>query len=267
MLQRYKWILLIGGLIALILLTISGVFSPLSDVIRAGSLPVVRFVSGGTGYFISSIKNATDEDAKVEELETRIQSLQVDYVRLKALEEENKSLRAQAGFLDDSGYDNVGARVIGREIKDRQAYILIDRGLKDHVELGQAVITEDGLFIGKIDQIQEHISVVTLLTDVDSRVTAKLIDKRELIGIVEGRGNGTAVLTFIPNNAGIVKDTIVVTAGTESKVPPNLVIGVINKIEGEETDPFLTASIEPYALLDRLLFVSVLRPSVLRPRL
>jgi len=108
---------------------------------------------------------------------------------------------------------------------------------------------------------------VTLLTDVDSRVTAKLIDKRELIGIVEGRGNGTAVLTFIPNNDGIVKDTIVVTAGTESKVPPNLVIGVINKIEGEETDPFLTASIEPYALLDRLLFVSVLRPSVLRPRL
>ncbi len=267
MLQRYKWTLFVGGLIVLILLTVSGIFQPLTNIFRAATLPVIRFVSGGAQYAVHGIGGQTDEGARIAELETRFKRLEVDYVRLKALKEENKSLRAQAGFLEDSGYDNVGARVIGREIKDRQAYILIDRGLNDHVELGQAVITEEGLFIGKIDQIQEHVSVVTLLTDIDSRVAAKLIDRRELAGIVEGRGNGTAVLTFIPNNAGIEKDTIVVTAGTESKVPPNLVIGVINKIEGEETDPFLSASIEPYVLLDRLQFVSVLRPSVLRPRL
>lgn len=267
MLQRYKGIVLIGGLIALILLTVSGIFHPLSDLLRSVSLPVIRFVSQSTGYVVNGVGKTTDEEEKMEELTTRLQGLEVDYVRLKALEEENKSLRAQAGFLDDSGYDHVGARVIGREIKDRRAYILIDRGLKDSVELGQAVISDDGIFIGKIEQIQEHISVITLLTDADSRVAAKLIDRRELAGVVEGRGNGTALLTFIPNNAGIEKDAIVVTAGTESKVPPNLVIGVINTIEGEETDPFLTASIEPYALLDQLLYVSVLRPSALRPRL
>ena len=254
-------------MIALILLTIGGLFHPLTNMFRAVTLPVVRGVSGGAQYLVKSVTRDTGDAAKVTELQTRLEHLQVDYVKLKALEEENTSLRAQAGFLEDSGYDHVGARVIGREIKNNMAHILIDRGSKDHVELGQAVITDDGLFIGKVDQIQEHIAVVALLTDLESRVAAKLIDKRELVGVVEGRGNGTAVLTFIPNNAGIQKDMIVVTAGTESKVPPNLVIGVINKIEGEDTDPFLSASMEPYALLDRLQFVSVLRPTALRPRL
>lgn len=267
MFARYKWFLLLGGTIVLILLTISGAFRPLSDMLRAAALPVIRFVSGGTHYVVGEALPVSEEASRIAELEARLERLRVDYVRLKALEEENKGLRAQAGFLEDSGYDSVGARVIGREIKDQQAYILIDRGLKDHIELGQAVITDDGLFIGKVDQILDHVSVVTLLTDTESRVAAKLIDRNDLVGIIEGRGNGTAVLTFIPNNSGIEKDNIVVTAGTESKVPPNLVIGVINKLEGEETDPFLSASIEPYIPLDRLQFVSVLRPSVLRPRL
>ena len=267
MLQRYKWVLLIGGAIALILLTISGVFRPLSDLLRAATLPVVRFVGGGTQYIVQGVDRPSEEKGRIEELEARLQNLQVDYVRLKALEEENENLRAQADFLEDSGFDSVGARVINKEIKDQQAYVLIDRGLKDNIEIGQAVITDDGRFIGKIDLIHDHVSVVTLLTDSESRVAAKLIDRRELVGIIEGRGNGTAALTFIPNNSGVGKDDIVVTAGTESKVPPNLVIGAINKLEGEETDPFLTASIEPYVLLDRLQFVSVLRPSVLRPRL
>lgn len=267
MLQRYKWILLIGSLIVLILLTISGVFQPLSDLARAVSLPVVRTVTGATEYFVGSVDKKTAQERRIDELETRLQNTQVDYVRLKALEEENKNLRAQAEFLEDSGYDNVGARVISREIQDQQATIMIDRGKQDHVELGQAVITDEGLFIGKIDQIHEHVSVVRLLTDVDSRVSAKLIDRSELVGIIEGKGNGAAVLTFIPNNAGVATDDIIVTAGTESRVPPNLVIGVINALEGEETDPFLNASIEPYVLLDRLQYVSILRPSVLRPRL
>lgn len=267
MLQRYKWTLVIGGSIALILLTVGGVFRPLADIFRAVTLPIVRGVSGGTQYLVNSTTRDAGNVAKISELETRLEHLQVDYVKLKALEEENTSLRAQAGFLDDSGYDHVGARVIGREIKDNLAHILIDRGSKDHVELGQAVITDEGIFIGEVGKIQEHIAVVALLTDLESRVAAKLIDKRDLVGVVEGRGNGTAALTFIPNNTGIEKDMIVVTAGTESKVPPNLVIGVINKIEGEDTDPYLSASMEPYALLDRLQFVSVLRPTVLRPRL
>jgi len=267
MLRRYKWFVLIGGVIALILLTISGVFHPLSNFLRGATLPIVRLFSGSTEYVVTGINRASDGEARIEELEARVRGLQVDYVRLRALEEENKGLRAQAGFLEDSGYDSVGARVIGREIKDQRAFLLIDRGRNDHVELGQAVITDDGLFIGKIDQVQEHVSVVTLLTDSESRVAGKLIDQNQLVGIIEGRGNGTAALTFIPNNAGVEKDAIVVTAGTESKVPPNLVIGVINKLEGEETDPFLTASLEPYVLLDRIQFVSILRPSVLRPRL
>jgi rod shape-determining protein MreC len=261
-----RWALLAVAALGALVFLLTGMHRPLGDGLRRVSLPAARFLSG-VAAFVGSPSASGGDAEKVAELELRLSSLSVDYVRLRALEEENRSLRAQAKFLATSGYDSVGARVISRDVRNERALLLIDRGQVDNVEVGQAVVTDEGVYVGKIVALSERVSTVELLTDPHSRVAAAFGTDLRLLGVLEGRGSGAAVLTYIPPNEGVKRDEVVVTAGTEEKIPGNVPVGIVNVVEGKPTDPFLSAAIEPLVALDRVVFVSVLRPSALRPAL
>ncbi len=268
MVRLNRWILLLGGCLALILLGLAGALSPVSAWIRKVTLPLAQSMNWaaqtGTRSLEGGAKGA--ESDQIQELQTRLASISVEYVKLRALEEENRALRSQAKFLDRAEFDSVGARVISRDVQNERALLLINRGLNDSVEVGQAAITEDGIFIGKISAIQEQVATIELISDPKSRVAAALPGKGSLLGVVEGRGNGATVLTYVPASEGLKRDQVVVTGGTEDKVPANLPIGIVNTVEGKSTDPFLNAVIEPLVSLDRVVFVSILRPAALRPK-
>ena len=258
--MRGVWAWVIGALTITVLLVLAGLSQPVGSFVRAATLPLVRAMSG-----LSSRAIVADE--RVKELESRLAVVAAAQVRLRSLEEENRTLRAQARFLDRSGYDSVGARVIARDVRGTRALLTIDRGGDDSVEIGQAVVTDEGIMVGKISSLQERVAVVELLTDPRSRVAAAVQEKGQLAGILEGRGNGAALLSFIPSSETVVPDQIIVTAGTEEKVPANLPLGIVNTVEARSSDPFFSATIEPLVSLDRVVFVSVLRPTALRPRL
>ncbi len=261
-----RWALVAIVALGALVFVLTGMHRPLGNGLRRVLLPAARLFSG-IASFVGGPSGSGVDAERVTELELRLSSLSVDYVRLRALEEENRSLRAQAKFLATSGYDSVGARVISRDVRNERALLLIDRGQVDNVEVGQAVVTDEGVYVGKIIALSERVSTVELLTDPHSRVAAAFGKDLRLLGVLEGRGSGAAVLTYIPPNEGILRDEIVVTAGTEEKIPANVPVGIVNVVEGKPTDPFLSAAIEPLVALDRVVFVSILRPSALRPSL
>ena len=257
---RLSWPWIWAAALVAGVLMFAGLYRPFGSLVRAATLPVVRFLSGAAAQMISV-------DERVKELESRLAVLAADRVRLRSLEEENRALRAQARFLDTSGYDSVGARVISRDVRGTKAVLTIDRGKDDSLEVGQAVVTDEGIMIGKVSALQDRIATVELLTDPRSRVAAAVQVKGQLAGVLEGRGNGASVLTFIPSSETVVPDQLIVTAGTEEKVPGNLPLGIVNTVDAKPSDPFFRATVEPLVALDRVVFVSVLRPSALRPRL
>lgn len=243
-------------------------FQPIANAFRFVSLPLVRTVAGWTqsGRDWAGEATASTETAARLRCEALLSQQVVDLAEFHRLEEENKRLLAQANFLSSSSYDHVGARVIGRELTQTRARLLIDRGTNDKLEEGQAVITENGLFIGRIRSPQTSVATVELLTDTNSRVSAAMGQGDQLIGVVEGRGNGASVLTYIPSSIDLEVDQIVVTAGTEEKIPAHLALGIINALNRKPKDPFYEASIDPLVRFDRISFVSVLRPSALGSR-
>ncbi|MCR4256317.1 MAG: rod shape-determining protein MreC [Candidatus Uhrbacteria bacterium] len=257
---RLSWPWIWAAALVAGVLTFAGLYRPFGSLVRATTIPVVRFLSGASAQTISV-------DERIKELESRLAVLSADQVRLRSLEEENRALRAQARFLDQSGYDSVGARVISRDVRGTRAVLTIDRGKDDSLEVGQAVVTDEGIMIGKVSALQDRIATVELLTDPRSRVAAAVQVKGQLAGVLEGRGNGASVLTFIPSSETVVPDQLVVTAGTEEKVPGSLPLGIVNTVDAKPSDPFFSATVEPLVALDRVVFVSVLRPSALRPRL
>jgi rod shape-determining protein MreC len=160
--------------------------------------------------------------------------------------------------VGETGYRTVGARVISRSMTFQTAVVTIDRGAAEGIGVGQAVVTEEGIYIGSVAAVGDRTATVRLLSDVRARVAASLAGGDRVAGVLEGRGNGTAHLTLIPQAVAIAQDGVVVTAGTEENIPPNLAIGLVNDIESRPTDPFQNAAIEPLAPLDRLELVSVI---------
>jgi rod shape-determining protein MreC len=258
-----QWLLGIIGFVGLMLIALAGFVRPVRDAVSFVVLPVARFTSyigAGIGRSLGVNQDSKPVTERLQELDARLRSVIVDYVRLRALEEENRSLRAQAKFIGESGFRSVGARVVSRSISYQTAAVTIDRGARDGLEVGQAVVTEEGLFAGKIQTLNERTAVVLLVTDVRSRVAATVSGSDRLAGIVEGQGNGVSKFTLIPQAVSLKRDDVVVTAGTEEKVPSGLAIGLVNDVQSQPTDPFKTASVEPLAPIDRLELVSVIIP-------
>lgn len=260
----------VGALLALTLLWASGILASIQNRFRWMTLPLVRvfaIVGSRVGSRLTLAPSSSMLEERIRELEARLDSVSVDSVKLRALEEENRSLRKLAGFLDASGYDHVSARIIARSPDAREAVLLIDRGAQDGLETGMAVIAHDGIFVGKIASLKEHVATVLLVSDERSRLAASVAGQRELAGLIQGEGNGVAKLTLIPQSVSIKRNDIVVTAGIEERVPPHLVVGFVNHVEGKPTDPFKVASLQPMLDFSRIELVAVLRPAALRPSL
>ncbi len=258
----------IALVLVLSVLQISRLMQPVEDAFRTVLLPVGRFfatIGTGTRDLLIGSPEFNELRDRNNELEARARSLVVDYVRLRALEEENRSLTSLLEFKRQTGYESVPARIIVRSVDPRSATVVIDRGSKDGVETGMAVIVGNGILVGKVTALKERVSTVTLVSDQSSRLAAASSGGNRLFGLVEGSGNQVARLTLVPQSESLERDDIIVTAGTEEKIPPNLVIGIVNDVQGTDTDPFKSASVEPLAKRDQLNIVMVLLPSAFRP--
>ena len=250
---------------ALGLFMLAGFLRPLREAFRGILLPVSRVASnaGATvGSALHLAPDAREANERADELAARLRAITVDYVRLRALEEENRALLAQTNFISSRGFQMLGARVISRAMTDTTAAVTIDRGSRDGVEIGEAVVTGEGIYVGKIVSLGERTSVVRLVSDVSARATATVAGNNRVAGVIEGRGNGVSRFTLVPQDLDLKRDDVIVTAGTEEKVPGNLTIGLVNDVESAPTDPFKNASIEPLAPLNRLELVSVIVPGL-----
>ncbi len=263
---------IVAGLLCaafVVLLLLAGLMRSIADGLRRVTLPLVdgtASMSQGAGGFWARWTDMWQAESKLEALQQQYVQLRVDETHLQALETENRSLQAQAHFLNQTGYDSVGAHVIHRDIHQGRALLLLDRGANDGVEVGDAAVTDNGVLIGEITSVQEQISTVQLLTDPLSRISAAEGASSTLVGVVEGQGDGTASLDYIPATALLVPDQLIVSAGIEDKIPAHLAIGVIDMVQGTSSDPFLHASLAPLVDANRVFLVSILRPSVLKPK-
>lgn len=260
------YLALIGAVLSVAVLYAVGALSPVQNVLRRVFAPLANAAAViGSRFGRAKQDDIGSLQSQLKDYEDRLAAQSVDYIKLRSLEEENRLLRDTAKFLTDTGFDHVGARVIARQTEGKTASILIDRGSDDGLEKGMAVVVGDGIFVGKITQLNRRFSTVLLASDERSRVAAAPLGSRRLFGIVEGSGNGVSRLTLVPQSEPLKRDDIVVTAGTEDKIPPNLAIALVDEVQGQPTDPFKVATLLPLAKTDQLSLVTVLRPAALRP--
>jgi rod shape-determining protein MreC len=137
--------------------------------------------------------------------------------------------------------------------------LVIDKGKKDGVVEGQAVISEEVL-VGKVVWAGERMAKVRLPTNKESKILVKIISGQEAGGEVKARGllvgNGSGMrLTKVLQEENLAVEDLAVTAD----YPPNLLIGRIEKIVKKETELYQEAEVEPGVDYQKIEMVFLIR--------
>ena len=155
---------------------------------------------------------------------------------MKKLEEENRVLRKQLGISQKTGWQMIPALVL-----DRNRFLKIDKGRREGVEKGAAVVFEN-IFLGRVLKVEEFSSVVQLVSDPNSKILAKT-DKGAR-GILVGSYQAGMQLTKVLGDAPLSSDDLVLVQNQEG-VPPNFLLGKVGKVFKDNSQLFQRAEVLP----------------------
>ncbi len=173
-----------------------------------------------------------------------------DLQRMSLVESELSNLRKLLGARDSIREHSILAEILhsGRNVFRRK--VIVDKGIKDDVQLGEAVISADGV-LGQVTAVFPFTSEVTLLTDKNQAVPI-MLKRNGLRAVVFGNGrDGTLDLPFIPINADVQNGDILVTSGIDGTYPAGLSVGKVTNIERNAVQSFAKITCMPLAGVDR----------------
>ena len=250
---------------ALVLLTSQVRLPERRAVGRVGSLviAVIGPIQGVLGRFGDAV-------GRVWRLYTEIGRLRVENRRLseqvERLSDEVARLREQAQatqrlerlleFRRQVPGRAIGARVIGRDISQWFAVILVDRGSRDGVRRNDTVVAADGL-VGRVLTVTSSTSQILLITDARSAAGAVLQQSREA-GVAEGQGQALLRLKYLSRAREVPVGEVIVTSGQAGLFPRGLPIGTITSLIREQGALYQEALVRPavnFAHLEEVLIL------------
>jgi rod shape-determining protein MreC len=198
--------------------------------------------------------------AEVEALQRHLVTLAARSVRLAEVELENERLRALLGFRERLTGDVIAASVIGRDATGLARTLTIDRGERDGVAKGAAVLAPAGV-VGQVFLVGADTARVLLITDHNSGLDA-IVQRTRARGIIEGAAGDGCALKYVKRTEDLVPDDVIVTSGVDGIFPRGLPVGRIDVVDKRGQGLFQDASVTPFVDFERLEEVLVTKGSV-----
>lgn len=251
--------------ILLIIFYCLGALKPGENFVITLSKPIAeKFYRWGKIFNHSSSDQNSPEQllTRIDELTKEVAALTVISANQKELVEENKKLRSQLNFSEANNYRMVAAEVTAREsllegVEEGQD-LVINKGSRDGITVGQGVVSEEGLIIGKIIEVKDTIAKACLTTSSGCRLAATIQNESRTQGLTDGDLGLTIRMDYIPQLEKLTLGDTIITSGLGDKIPRGLVIGKISEIRNESNEVWQEATIEPLVNLNNLLVVSVI---------
>jgi len=165
--------------------------------------------------------------------------------QLKALVAENEHLRELLGARERLGVRTIAAEVLYTARDPFSRKVVVDKGLRDDVTAGQAVLDERGV-IGQVTRVYPWLAEVTLVTEKGHFVPVQNL-RNGLRAVLAGTGDGALELRFIPLNADFRDGDQLVTSGIDGIYPPGLPVAQVTRVERSATQLFARITCVPLA--------------------
>ncbi|MFA6097123.1 MAG: rod shape-determining protein MreC [Candidatus Paceibacterota bacterium] len=219
---------------------VASFYTPIAGALQGYSNDLYGFLD-----MISSIGTFKEENSRIKkenyELTQKISML-------AEAERENEMLRKQLDFSDElcsSGtcLDWMMAKVIAKSPNSFEKYAIIDIGSDSGVKAGQAAVYSGGMLLGKITQVYEDTSRISLLTSSESSINVITQTSRSN-GVVKGQYSTGVRLEMINQNEELKDGELIITSGLEDGIPKGLLIGRASRIEESANKIFKEANVD-----------------------
>ena len=178
------------------------------------------------------VKNAYKLSLEHINLYEDYKKLNLDYKKLKAenlniefIKSENKILKSKIEDIKDQKYE-----VLAKVIIDKQSpflkSVIVNRGSKDKIELGMAVLDGDFL-VGKVVEVNYLTSRILLLSDLNSKIPVS-IEPNGIQSILSGTGGKHGKLQYLlSDNLNIKGEDEVFTSGSGNIFNAGIPVGTV----------------------------------------
>jgi len=183
-------------------------------------------------------------------LRDRLAALDQQATQLEELEQTNRRLESLLQFRTELRGEAYGARVIGRDPLLGSRTITVDRGRRDGIRKGMAVLSPQGV-VGQIIEVGWTASRALVLTDHNSGIDA-LVQRTRARGIVQGSMGDGCHMKYLRQGEDVAVGDRVVTSGMDGIFPKGILIGEVTEVSRRNRGLLQVATLSPSAPLDRI---------------
>jgi rod shape-determining protein MreC len=198
----------------------------------------------------SQFGSRTELVAENEKLKSENLLLQGRMQKLASLTEQNVRLRE---LLNSSALVNEKvevAELIGMDPNPFTHRIIINKGERDGVILGQPVLDARGL-MGQVVELMPYTSRVLLLTDTTHSIPVQ-VNRNGLRAIASGTGNPERLeLRHVADTADIKEGDLLVSSGLGQRFPAGYPVATVKEVIHDSGQPFAIVRAVPTAALNR----------------
>ena len=156
----------------------------------------------------------------------KLKILQTKKYETQFLQEENKRLKKTINeYIYNS--EEIVAKVLIDKNSPFLKSIIVNKGSKDNIKLGMAVLDETYL-VGKIVEVNYSTSRVLLVSDLNSKIPVG-IEPGNIQSILSGTGRTNGKIEYLETDILIEDKSIVYTSGSGGLFKPGIPIGTYHK--------------------------------------
>lgn len=172
------------------------------------------------------------------------QTATLDLVEVQKLQNRVRELERLLSYTETVDLTYTSAKVLSRSA--REGVILLDKGQRDGVEEGSAVIVEEGHLLAVVTEVRDQTSVASFTTSPQVSITGSVLERGRASGVVTGDGGYFLTMDLIPKTDTISIGEVIVTAGLDASVQSGFIIGIVEEIVEQESSAFKSAVIRPF---------------------
>lgn len=185
--------------------------------------------------------------------------LEAQLQKFLAIQTENSELKSLLSASSSDSTRAMAAQILAVETTSSRQLLVLNKGSRDGVLLGQPVLDAKGV-MGQIIDVGLMTSTVLLISDSKCAVPVRN-DRTGERAILVGTNSMTRLsLINLPKTSSIAKGDLLVTSGLGRRYPEGYPVGRVAEIKNRTGDDFIKVIVSPVALLNRSRLVLLIWP-------
>jgi rod shape-determining protein MreC len=240
-----------------------GMLMELTSPVQQAATFVIKTVRGVFQHYVFLVHLQKENEL----LKKRMAELQEENHQTKEMVLSHDRLRKLLEFRERMATSTIAAQLIGQDPTSWFKSVTINKGERDGVHKGMAVISPEGV-VGQILKTSPDYATVLLMTDYNSAIDA-IVQRTRAKAIVEGKEENRCQLKYLLRTEEVVVGDVVITSGLGGVFPKGLTIGEVRSVDKKGHGVFQFADLTPsvdLAKLEEVLVLAISPPPPPQPQ-